>query len=83
MPRLLIIADDLTGALDTGVKFSEAGLSTMVSTRWQDAPIFLSCASGPPPLMPINSICSTRRLWVERSYLWAILLIRTVLVWVK
>lgn len=32
MPKLLIIADDLTGALDTGVKFSEAGLSTTVST---------------------------------------------------
>ena len=36
MPKLLIIADDLTGALDTGVKFSEAGLKTTVSTRWQD-----------------------------------------------
>ena len=33
MPKLLIIADDLTGALDTGVKFSEAGLKTSVSTR--------------------------------------------------
>ena len=38
MPKLLIIADDLTGALDTGVKFSEAGLSTTVSTRWQECP---------------------------------------------
>ena len=33
MPKLLIIADDLTGALDTGVKFAEAGLKTAVSTR--------------------------------------------------
>jgi trk system potassium uptake protein TrkA len=36
MPELLIIADDLTGALDTGVKFSEAGLRTTVTTRWSD-----------------------------------------------
>ena len=33
MPKLLIIADDLTGALDTGVKFSEAGIKTAVYTR--------------------------------------------------
>ena len=28
--RLLILADDLTGALDTGVKFAEKGIETMV-----------------------------------------------------
>ncbi len=29
-PRLLVIADDLTGALDTGVQFSRAGVKTFV-----------------------------------------------------
>jgi uncharacterized protein YgbK (DUF1537 family) len=38
MPKLLIIADDLTGALDTGVKFAEAGLTTAVSTRCESCP---------------------------------------------
>jgi uncharacterized protein YgbK (DUF1537 family) len=32
-PRLLVIADDLTGALDTGVQFSHAGVRTMVVTH--------------------------------------------------
>ena len=32
MIRLLIIADDFTGALDTGVKFSAAGASTKIIT---------------------------------------------------
>ena len=60
MPRLLIIADDLTGALDTGVKFSEAGLSTMVSTRWQDAPA---------PDADIAVLCAdTRHLPSEQAY---------------
>ena len=31
--RLVIIADDLTGAIDTGVQFSRAGISTLVTTR--------------------------------------------------
>lgn len=31
--RLLLIADDLTGALDTAVRFSRAGASTFVTTR--------------------------------------------------
>ena len=35
MPKLLIVADDLTGALDTGVKFSEAGLATRFLTDWK------------------------------------------------
>ena len=60
MPRLLIIADDLTGALDTGVKFSEAGLSTIVSTRWQDAPA---------PDADIAVLCAdTRHLPSEQAY---------------
>ncbi|HRR92238.1 MAG TPA: four-carbon acid sugar kinase family protein, partial [bacterium] len=31
MPKLLIIADDLTGALDTGIQFSKIGVDTVVS----------------------------------------------------
>ena len=30
MDRLLIIADDFTGALDTGVQFSQMGITTQV-----------------------------------------------------
>lgn len=30
MPRLLIIADDFTGALDTGVQFAACGIPTRV-----------------------------------------------------
>ncbi|MBQ7582792.1 MAG: four-carbon acid sugar kinase family protein [Lachnospiraceae bacterium] len=36
MIKILIIADDFTGALDTGVKFSEAGARTKVMTQWDD-----------------------------------------------
>ena len=36
MPQLMVIADDLTGALDTGVKFAKAGLKTTVNTRQPD-----------------------------------------------
>ncbi|MBO0457972.1 four-carbon acid sugar kinase family protein [Enterococcus hulanensis] len=32
MIKLLVIADDFTGALDTGVQFSKRGISTVVST---------------------------------------------------
>lgn len=35
MIKLLIISDDFTGALDTGVKFSAAGVSTKISTDLQ------------------------------------------------
>lgn len=31
--KILIIADDFTGALDTGVQFSKKGISTLVSTK--------------------------------------------------
>jgi len=33
MIKLLVIADDFTGALDTGAQFSKAGVSTFVSTN--------------------------------------------------
>src|SRR6185436_9848445 len=33
MPRLLIIADDLTGASDVGVQFSRQGIPTLVYTE--------------------------------------------------
>ena len=33
MIRLVIIADDFTGALDTGVKLSESGIRTLVTTK--------------------------------------------------
>ena len=33
MVKLAVIADDLTGALDTGIKFSKRGINTRVFTR--------------------------------------------------
>ncbi|HFI0500852.1 TPA: four-carbon acid sugar kinase family protein [Streptococcus suis] len=33
--RLLVIADDFTGALDTGVQFSNLGIKTLVTTNYQ------------------------------------------------
>ena len=33
MLKLLVIADDFTGALDTGVQFSRQGIQTLVSTE--------------------------------------------------
>ena len=61
MPKLLIIADDLTGALDTGVKFSQAGLRTTVSTRWQDS----SVGEG----ADVTVLCAdTRHLPGEQAY---------------
>ena len=35
--RLLIVADDLTGAIDTGVQFSRAAVSTLVTTTGESA----------------------------------------------
>jgi uncharacterized protein YgbK (DUF1537 family) len=35
MSRLLVIADDYTGSLDTGVQFSRKGVSVLVLTRDQ------------------------------------------------
>lgn len=34
MIKVLIIADDFTGALDTGVKFAQKGAKTKVMTKW-------------------------------------------------
>lgn len=36
MTRLMIIADDLTGALDTGVQFAAAGACVKVITNWTE-----------------------------------------------
>ena len=38
MIRLLVIADDLTGALDTGVRFAEGGADTLVLPDWRNVP---------------------------------------------
>lgn len=38
MLRLGIIADDLTGAMDTGLQFSKLGLETLVSMTWRHLP---------------------------------------------
>jgi D-threonate/D-erythronate kinase len=35
MVRLAVIADDLTGAMDTGLQFSKHGLETVVSMSWE------------------------------------------------
>ena len=35
MIRLMIIADDFTGGLDTGVQFARKGIRTRVVTDWQ------------------------------------------------
>ena len=35
MIRLIIIADDFTGGLDTGVQFSQKGIRTRVVTDWK------------------------------------------------
>ncbi len=42
-PRLLVIADDLTGALDTGVQFARAGVGTNVVTHGDFARSLRSC----------------------------------------
>ena len=38
MNRLAVIADDLTGAMDTGLQFSKHGLETLVSMSWHRLP---------------------------------------------
>jgi len=38
MLRLGVIADDLTGAMDTGLQFSKHGLETLVSMSWHRLP---------------------------------------------
>ena len=72
MLECVVIADDLTGALDTGVKFSEAGLATAVSTRCEScladtsADVAVLCAdtrhlSGEEAYRAIRSIVETNR----------------------
>lgn len=38
MQRLAVIADDLTGAMDTGLQFAKRGLETVVSMTWEHFP---------------------------------------------
>ena len=38
MLPVALIADDLTGAMDTGLQFSKRGLETLVSMRWRHLP---------------------------------------------
>ena len=35
MHKLIVLADDFTGALDTGVQFSKQGISTLVTADWE------------------------------------------------
>jgi uncharacterized protein YgbK (DUF1537 family) len=42
MPKLLVIADDLTGACDTGVQFARKGIPTVVLTGITGEPVELS-----------------------------------------
>ncbi|MDR1024463.1 MAG: four-carbon acid sugar kinase family protein, partial [Treponema sp.] len=37
MYTLLVLADDLTGALDTAVKFAKRGIPAQVLVRWKGA----------------------------------------------
>lgn len=37
MVKLLIIADDFTGALDTGIQFVNKGIATQVFTKMPEA----------------------------------------------
>jgi D-threonate/D-erythronate kinase len=48
-PMLLVIADDLTGALDTGVQFARAGVRTKVVTHGHLARVLQAC--GEPVLV--------------------------------
>ena len=45
MVRLLVIADDFTGALDTGVQFANLGIATQVTTQRQLEKIHLKKAT--------------------------------------
>lgn len=59
MIKMLIIADDFTGALDTGVKFSAAGAKTKVSTDTEmdftadiSEEVLVLCVPTPPSSGP-------------------------------
>ena len=62
MPKLLIIADDFTGALDTGVQFSSRGAKTKVIT---DSQYEFSQADGLDVLVFDSE---TRHLAAEKAY---------------
>ena len=38
MPRIAVIADDLTGAMDSGLQFGKRGLETLVPISWEHVP---------------------------------------------
>lgn len=71
MQKMLLIADDFTGALDTGVKFSEAGMHTVVSTNadfdpamYQEDTILVLCV--PTRHLDAQEAYRTVRAIVER-----------------
>jgi uncharacterized protein YgbK (DUF1537 family) len=61
-PRLLVIADDLTGALDTGVQFSRAGVRTTVVPYANLARSLRSCEE---PVLAVDT--ESRHLPPERA----------------
>ena len=70
MIKLLILADDFTGALDTGVQFSQAGVVTLVSAGFDSlANLSLSGSSlsyGKPPDVLVLDL-ETRHLPSEQA----------------
>ncbi|MDR1970797.1 MAG: four-carbon acid sugar kinase family protein [Treponema sp.] len=65
MCTLLILADDLTGALDTGVQFSKGGISTLVSSVPPVGGAFRIEEGPPPEVLVINT--DTRHCSPERA----------------
>lgn len=63
MIKLLIIADDFTGALDTGVQFADKGIETKVTT---DIDIDFATISKSAQVLVIDS--ETRPLSKEKAY---------------
>ena len=51
-PRLAIIADDLTGALDSSVPFALAGLNVLVSLP---PAVFDEALAGEPDVIVVNT----------------------------
>jgi len=64
MLRLLLIADDLTGALDSGIKFAEKGLRTLVIPN----PSALSAAEIPPETQVLAVNSDSRKLTPADAY---------------
>lgn len=63
MLKLLILADDFTGALDTGVQFSTRGAKTVVSTETEDA---YRAIADDVEVLVLNT--ESRHLSTEESY---------------